>query len=92
MHVYVDDEADDAKAHKQNVGQGEGIDGIGELLDLSVAWSGELCGSPIPEKSRQVTGCCLELLEAPCHHPGPKPFWCACRVRKATTAETHFSV
>lgn len=50
--MEVADEAGDAKTHQQNVGQGEGIDGIGELLDLSVAWSGELGGSPIPEKNR----------------------------------------
>lgn len=47
--MEVVDETGDAKAHKQAVGQGEGIDSIGELLDLAVAWPGGLGGELIPE-------------------------------------------
>jgi hypothetical protein len=51
--VQVVDEAGDTKTHEQKVGQGEGVDGVSELLDLEVAWSSRLGGSPIPEKNRQ---------------------------------------
>lgn len=53
LQLQVLDEAGDAKTHKQDVGQGEGIDGIGELLYLAVAWFGGLGDSPISGKNRQ---------------------------------------
>ena len=69
------DQAGDAKSHKQNVGQGEGIDGVGEFLDLAVAWSGRLGGNPVPDED-SVTGHC-SCLYLPSAQPGPSPFYCA---------------
>lgn len=48
LEVQVVDKAGDAKTHEQQVGQGEGVDGVGELLDLKVAWSDGLGGRPVP--------------------------------------------
>ena len=52
LQVQVADEAGDAEAHEQQVGQGEGVDGVGELLNLAEAWLDGLGGRPVPAEDR----------------------------------------
>lgn len=92
LQLQVADEADDAKSHKQNVGQGEGIDGIGELLDLMVAWSADLGGSPISGKHRQSLAALRNSPEAPLFLCLALPHAGVPAASKATKAENHFSV
>lgn len=73
LEVQVADKAGDTETHEEEVGQGEGVDGVSELLDLAVARPGGLGGDSIPEEKKPSTDPTWMSLAAPWFSTRPRP-------------------